>query len=310
MRIFDIHLHFPRNWDRQDANPQDLLDEVLGKAAAAGITKACVLSGGRMGLAYEEAYKCLEKHLELVIPVAMVDPEETTGRKVRELYAMGYRGLKMIGVRRAYDTPDYFRMYEVAEELNMPILLHMGVIGGPVDYSITHPRRDVEAAKRSQMWLGRIGPRDHSAIRMHPFHLDTIANNFPMLKLIGAHLGGTGNYDASASVARWRPNVFFDLSGGDTIERHAEERRLIGYEIGVEKLVWGSDCGANEIATHIARFQAMYDRLGLTDDERERLWWRNGAEIYGLEEPEIATEPAPVHDDAYSAPEAEVTRPS
>jgi predicted TIM-barrel fold metal-dependent hydrolase len=84
------------------------------------------------------------------------------------------------------------------------------------------------------------------------------------------------------------------MSGGETIERHMVERKLLVHdskgEFGVEKLVWGSDCGMDDIRAHIDRFEAMYDVLGLTDDERERLWWRNGAEIYGLETPTFAGE--------------------
>ena len=34
--------------------------------------------------------------------------------------------------------------------------------------------------------------------------------------VLGAHMGGTGNYDEAASVTRWRHNVYLDLSGGDT----------------------------------------------------------------------------------------------
>jgi predicted TIM-barrel fold metal-dependent hydrolase len=60
--------------------------------------------------------------------------------------------------------------------------------------------------------------------------------------------------------------------------------------MGIEKLIFGSDCGMDEIQEHIDRFDAMYDRLGLNDEQRERLWWRNGAEIYGLEEPTFAQE--------------------
>src|SRR5438067_111850 len=89
-------------------------------------------------------------------------------------------------------------------------------------------------ARACLLCSGRRLPRDVSATRMHPFHLDTLANNFPKLKLIGAHLGGTGNYDAAASVARWRPNVFFDMSGGETIEEHGEKRGYIAGDIGVE----------------------------------------------------------------------------
>jgi predicted TIM-barrel fold metal-dependent hydrolase len=183
--------------------------------------------------------------------------------------------------------------YARAEELGLPILFHLGVIGGPIDYSITHPRRDAAAAlrlQRMQAMLGRTPPRDVSGARMSPLHLDTIANRFPRLRIIGAHLGNQGNYDYSASVARWRHNVSFDMSGGETIERHAIERRLIGVEIGIEKLVWGSDCGMEEIREHVDRFEAIYDLLDLDEEARERLWWRNAAEIYGLEEPQLAKE--------------------
>ncbi|MCC6383009.1 MAG: amidohydrolase family protein, partial [Dehalococcoidia bacterium] len=179
------------------------------------------------------------------------------------------------------------------EQLGLPILVHMGVIGGGLDYSITHPRRDAAAAQMYQRMLAmtdRLPPRNVSAARMSPLHLDTIANRFPRLRVIGAHLGNQGNYEYAASVARWRHNVWFDMSGGETIERHALERKLIGTEIGLEKLVFGSDCPMDEIRTHIDRFEAMYDLLELSDDQRERLWWRNAAEIYGLETPSFAGE--------------------
>lgn len=179
----------------------------------------------------------------------------------------------------------------------MPVLFHMGVIGGGLDYSITHPRRDAAAAQAYQRMMAmqdRMPPRNVSALRMSPLHLDTIANRLPRLKIIGAHLGNQGNYDYATSVARWRHNVYFDMSGGETIERHMVERKLLAAnnqgEFGVEKLIFGSDCGMDEVREHIDRFERIYDELGLTDDERERLWWRNGAELYGLETPSFAGE--------------------
>ncbi|GAB4320379.1 MAG: hypothetical protein Kow0010_00130 [Dehalococcoidia bacterium] len=293
MKIFDVHIHFPRNWENPDEPREPMVDRLAEVAARAGITKGCVLTGGRFGPGYEEGIRILQKYPEIFIPVAMIDPEEVGPGEVQELYEMGYRGLKLIGVARPYDEPDYMPTYAKADELGMPILFHMGVIGGPIDYSITHPRRDAEAAQRFQRvmaMMNQMPPRDVSATRMSPLHLDTIANRFPNLKIIGAHLGNQGNYDYAASVARWRHNVWFDMSGGETIERHAVERKLIGVEIGVEKLVFGSDCGMDEIREHIDRFEAIFDQLGLDEDARERMWWRNGAEIYGLEHPSLAGE--------------------
>jgi len=285
-KIFDIHMHFPRNWEKPDEDPTPMVENLYEKAVAAGITKANFLCGGRFGISHEDSIKHAERHDDLFIPTALIDPETTPPERVAELHGMGYRGLKMIGVARDYDCADYFPMYEKAQDLNMPILLHMGVIGGGIDYSITHPRRDPEVAKMYNRWSAQMQPRNMSAMRMRPFHLDTIANNFPALKLIGAHLGGTGNYDEAASVARWRHNVYFDISGGTTIERHALERHLIGGEIGYEKLIFGSDCAPDKIAEHIRRWDSIFDLLEVPDDCRERMWWMNGAELYGLETPE------------------------
>lgn len=293
MKIFDIHIHYPRNWENFEEDTAPMVDRLAEVASAAGITKACVLTGGRFGPTYERGIEVLSHYPELFIPVALIDPEEIDGDGVQRLYDMGYRGLKLIGVARDYDCPDYLPAYAKAEQLGMPVLFHMGVIGGGLDYSITHPRRDAAAAQAYDRWLAmldRLPARNVSASRMSPLHLDTIANRFPRLKIIGAHLGNQGNYEYAASVARWRHNVWFDMSGGETIERHAMERRLIGHEIGIEKLVFGSDCGMDEIRDHIDRFEAMFDVLNLSEDERERLWWRNGAEIYGLETPTFAGE--------------------
>ncbi len=291
--IWDVHCHFPRNWrNPEESDPAQLLDERADALRAAGVVKASLLSGGRFGLSYEESLVHARRHEDLFVPSAHIDPEELPAREIRRLHDLGYVSLKITGVRRPYDDYKYFPIYQVAEELGMPILLHMGVIGGGIDYSITHPRRDARAAEsyRQMRDSGRMQPRDTSATRMRPFHMDTIANNFPDLKLIGAHMGGTGNYDEAASVTRWRHNVFLDLSGGDTIERHAVERRLVGYEIGVEKLTWGSDCGSDEIAQHVENLERIFEQVGLTEDEAHRIRWQNAAEIFGYEAPTFAEE--------------------
>lgn len=297
MKIFDIHVHFPRDWENPEADPAPMVDRLVERLHSAGVTKACLLTGGRFGPSYERGMEIASKYLDLFIPVAMIDPEEIDGEGVARLHAMGFRGLKLIGVQRPYDEPDYMPAYAMAQELDMPVLFHMGVIGGGLDYSITHWRRDAAAAQayqRMQAMQDRMPPRNVSAMRMSPLHLDTIANRLPRLKIIGAHLGNQGNYDYATSTARWRHNVYFDMSGGETIERHMVERKLLAAnsqgEFGVEKLIFGSDCGMDDVRAHIDRFEIIYDQLGLTEDERERLWWRNGAELYGLETPVFAVE--------------------
>ncbi len=312
-KIFDVHAHYRGGFggrpgmppSEPQESPQERMDYHASKLREAGVAKACILARGGLGMSYEDAIKTMEPHLDIVVPVAHLDPEPSsmTPERLAELHAMGYRGIKINNTARDYDDPAYFPIYERAEELGMPILFHMGVTGGGLDYARTHPRRDPVAAEMYQRTIERLnnppppgqqqpgpfgGRRNMSANRMRPFHLDTLSTNFPRLKLIGAHLGGTGSYEEAASVARWRHFVYFDLSGGEIIERHAYERGYIGREIGVEKLVWGSDCPPDEIATHVKRLEVIFDLLNLKPDERERIWYRNAAEVYGFEEPELA----------------------
>jgi predicted TIM-barrel fold metal-dependent hydrolase len=312
-RIWDIHVHFPRNFQKPEEDPQEALDHMAEKLREVGTLRASLLcpETGRgpfrmpgMPLTYRSCIEMAQSHGDLFVPHAVVDPEVATYERIHELQEMGYRGLKMIGVRRPYDTRDYFPVYRAAEELGMPILFHLGVIGGGIDWLNRHPRRDPESAKRLREWEKppedgevegamrrmRGGPRETSAANMRPFHLDTLANYFPKLKIIGAHMGGTGNYDEAASVARWRRWVYLDLSGGRTIERHSVERGLIGREVAIEKLIFGSDCPADEVHLHVDRFARIFDDLGLTEEEQDLIWYRNAAELFGEEEPWWAEE--------------------
>ena len=54
--IWDVHCHFPRNWDNpDDANHERAIDARADALRAAGVTRASLLCGGRFGLSYEEA---------------------------------------------------------------------------------------------------------------------------------------------------------------------------------------------------------------------------------------------------------------
>jgi predicted TIM-barrel fold metal-dependent hydrolase len=286
VKIWDTHVHFPfgRN---PDAEVEKALERYFEEFERCGIERAALLCAGRFGMTFERAHRLLEPYRSVAVSVAFIQLDATTPELVRELKQMGYTGLKILGPAKPYDHEDYWPVYATAQELNMPIVFHLGVVGGACDLLITDPHYDVEAARRIKTMMGMAAMNrmmgGRSAQKMAPFHLDTLATLFPRLRMIGAHLGGTGYYDQSASVARWRPNVWFDVSGGWTIQRHAEERELIGKEISPYKLTFGSDCQPHEIKPYIDNWQRILEAAGMTDEQQARFWWHNAAEIFGDE---------------------------
>ena len=119
---------------------------------------------------------------------------------VDRFHEAGFRGLGEIsGPLKDFHDKSYWPIYKRAEDHRMIILFHTGIVNR------TNP--DVST--------------DVSVDRMRVTTLDNIARKFPKLILIGAHLGNP-DYAWAAELARWHPNVFFDLSGSTLIKKQED----------------------------------------------------------------------------------------
>ena len=118
---------------------------------------------------------------------------------------------------------------------------------------------------------------------MQPIFLDGISVAFPELRIIGAHLG-YGLYDSAAAVARWRRNVYFDISGGTVVRRHLMERRMLRSEVSTLKLVWGSDCDMAHMSRELTNWMQSFEEAGLTAEEQDQIFWGTAAYIFGVED--------------------------
>ncbi|CAN5366308.1 hypothetical protein BH23CHL1_BH23CHL1_27000 [soil metagenome] len=275
MKIFDSHVHFP--WG-EDRNPDEAIEELVEQAQAANVAHMCLL-GSRFGDYNERVSTAMERYPELFFGLYGIDLDEEGPDQVHEAAQRGYRGLKIILPTKRYDHPDYFPIYAAAEEHGFVCLFHTGVVGGGADYR-THDPFDPELIERVRTMEERSRGRGVSSAHMEPITLDTVAFTFPFLKIIGAHLG-IGYYDVACHIARWRRNVFLDISGGEMVRRHVIERRLIPAEISHFKLVYGSD-NNQRFAEEIRDWQAIFDLLRLGDDERERIFYGNAARLFGV----------------------------
>ena len=172
---------------------------------------------------------------------------------VDRFYDAGFRGLGELEFpRKNYDDPSYWPVYERAQRYGMIILFHTGIV------SRDHPEI----------------PADVSSDRMRVTHLDLIARRFPKISVIGAHLGNP-DYAWAGEIARWNPNVVFDVSGSSLIKKQDDYTffKSVFWWSGVasphspasgasafEKLVFASDCFGGDLGEFdlsLSRYQKM-----------------------------------------------------
>jgi predicted TIM-barrel fold metal-dependent hydrolase len=290
-RVFDTHVHYP--WRPRGSKlpiytSDGMLDMLAYNCQRLNIYRVCLL--GRPGEGNDLVEKAVERYPNLIVPFATLDVDQTEPSMITEFAERGFRGLKIINPRRNYDDPAYFPLYAEAERRNLVILFHTGISGGMIDYlqfpptSMSHASelaRDMEGHRRWKpesevdSWYG--------AARMQPIFLDGISVAFPDLKIIGAHLG-YGLYDSAAAVARWRRNVFFDISGGAVVRRHLLERRMLGSEVSTLKLTWGSDCDMAHMSRELTSWMQAFEQIGMSAEEQDQIFWGTAAHIFGVEE--------------------------
>jgi predicted TIM-barrel fold metal-dependent hydrolase len=141
-----------------------------------------------------------QKHQDRVISFAGIDPHRgEEGVKVFEkcVKEWGMKGLKLHPVACEFNPNDkrFYPYYAKAMEMGVPVLFHTGPIG---------PMR---------MNYG------------NPILIDEVADDFPKLKIILAHIADPWIRE-SIAVATWRSNVYLDISGGQILYRIEPDRFL------------------------------------------------------------------------------------
>jgi predicted TIM-barrel fold metal-dependent hydrolase len=243
VRIVDMHVHF------DESNPNFILD-LVGLAERINLT-ACLLTPHAHRVQVADAAKQYPKY---IVPFGFVNldaPDVLT--QIKDFHALGYRGLgELEFVRKPYTDSSYMPVYELANQYGWIVFFHTGIV----------LRRTVDQ------------PEDVASHRMRAFHLEEIARRFPKLTVVGAHCGNP-EYEWAAEVARWNPNVFFDLSGSTLTKmsnRLGEFSNIFWWSGQGEwktatpandpsafiKLVFGSDSGLEGIPHVLEQYRALF----------------------------------------------------
>ena len=272
-RIVDIHVHF-------DPKNPNYIDDFLRVSDRLNLT-ACMLTPFANRHVVAEAAK---KHPTQIIPFGFVDLDAPdVAKQVDELHGMGYRGLgELEFVKKPYIDPSYFPVYELANRYGWIVLFHTGIV----------LREKFDE------------PEDVASGRMRPIHLEEIARRFPKITVLGAHCGNP-EYEWAAEVARWNPNVFFDLSGSTLTKMHArlaDFNRIFWWSAtewqsaewtvktpnndpsAFVKLVFGSDTELKSIEGVVKQYHDMFEACDVPDRTRKMIMGGTMSKFLGLPE--------------------------
>lgn len=171
---------------------------------------------------------------------------------IEELYR-----IKEIGLHGVKFHPDYqgfwltedrmLPIYETLEKLGLPMIFHAG--WDPISPDVVH------APVKAVVEL-----------------LDTC----PGLTLIGAHLGGMKQYDQVEELLAGR-DIFLDVSMSSVYCGKEQYCRIVKKH-GAGRLLFGSDCPWSSARAELE----FLDQADFTPEERERICWKNAAELLGI----------------------------
>jgi len=174
-----------------------------------------------------------------------------------------------------YTDASYQPVYEQANEYEWVLLFHTGIV----------LRRNFDK------------PEDVASYRMRAFYLEEVARRYPRLTVIGAHCGNP-EYQWAAEVARWNPNIFFDLSGSTLhkmSDRLSEFQKIFwwsGTDEGTKtpdndssafsKLVFGSDTSLDAIEHVIGQYRSLFQACGVLEHTQKRVMGGTLSKIFNL----------------------------
>jgi predicted TIM-barrel fold metal-dependent hydrolase len=208
---------------------------------------------------YEKVAELVQRYPTRFSGIAGTDPTEGM-RGLRELE----RAVKELGFIGAHLYPHWFEMAPDHARY-YPIYAKCAELGIPIQMQVGHCLRYSE--DRPLKSVGR------------PITLDTIACDFPELKLIGIHIGWPWT-EEMISVAYKHPNVYI---GTDAYAPKHWDKKFVRFmnSFGQDKVIFGTDYPVIDLE----RARAEFDALGLRPASMRKVLRDNAIKLYGLKLP-------------------------
>lgn len=167
--------------------------------------------------------------------------------RVKEL---GLYGIKL--------HPDY-QEFMVADPKVLPIYAKAEQLGLPIAF---HTGRD---------------PLSPNLVHCPPDQLAKVADMFPKLTIIAAHMGGMDMPQEAAKHLAGKPNVYFDTAFASHFLTSAQLGELIQLH-GADRVLFATDCPWSTVPAE----RELLLAAGLSPADLERVAYRNAEELFGI----------------------------
>jgi predicted TIM-barrel fold metal-dependent hydrolase len=256
MRIIDAHAHL--------FDIPNYLENLIRTLEECKIEKCCISGLGKLFMCVDNKgiKAAIDQYPDKLIGAIFIRPGENNPNDIKNANENGFKMIKITIPHKPYNDPSFFPLWEIAQELKMPVLFHTGIV--------TIPRK----APKEQI----------SSWDMHPMRLEPIANSFPDLNIIIAHLGVHWNEDA-AELIRMKPNVYADLSGAPNGWRTRVDfigiKHWLWWEGAFNKIVFGTDVIYSQIPQILAEDKARLDKYNINQKTQELIFAKNILKMLG-----------------------------
>lgn len=170
--------------------------------------------------------------------------------EVNRAQSLGLLGVKIHPDIQEVDINDkrLLPLYEILQEKNMPIYLHMG--DDRPQYRFSEARKLVQ-----------------------------VVEMFPRLKVMAAHLGGYLAWDDALELLAGRENIYYDTSSALWAMTSERAEGIIS-ALGYDHVMFGTDYPVVNTKEELDRFF----KVRMPDSVREDILWNNAVRFLGIEE--------------------------
>jgi len=267
MKLIDVHSHIywenghDSGWEIPVAAPGPIGPEVYVHA----VRRSRLADGGRMVIGPGRGLDLIKDDPTMV---------RRANEAAAELVSLA-PDLFLLGV-----SPDPFHLDESLNLMDEWVKQRGAKIVGEIvpyigKYEREGPEMDAIYEKAIEL---DVPINNHSSTAQDAAAISHLAARHPKARIIMAHVGGTWAFREGITVAKAHDNVWLDTSGWVMVAGGSMEVAL--RELGASKFVFGIDYPLCDIDSWIARLE----RLPVSDADRERIAWRNAAELMKLEE--------------------------